>query len=139
MEEFKPPRVVIQIDPQRLANVLGVIETVLAGESSPLFLEERVRELQKYIPFLPTTISWMAEAVDRRDKAKDQDVANDPAALREYMLHQDMMNRAQGALAALLCVGEYLRTEEKREVPVTESTPKKPRKRNRDVRKKDND
>lgn len=131
MEE-KPP-IVINIEPQRLAVVLGIITAVSSGESSPLFLEERVRELQEYVPFLPTVISWMAEAMDRLSKAKDKDVVNDPAALREFMIHQDMLNRAQGALAVLLCVGESLRTDVKRGAEVAKSTPKKPRKGKRDV------
>jgi hypothetical protein len=79
----------------------------------------------------------MAEAMDRLSKAKDKDVANDPAALREFMIHQDMLNRAQVALAALLCVGESLRTDAKREIEVNKSTPKKSRKGNRNVTKRD--
>jgi hypothetical protein len=133
----KKPPVVINIEPQRLAVVLGIITAVSSGESSPLFLEERVRELQEYIPFLPTAISLLAEAMDRISKAKDKDVANDPAALREFMIHHDMLNRAQGVLAVLLCVGESLRTDAKREAQATESTPKKSRKRNHNVRKRD--
>ena len=130
------PSIVINIDHQRLSVVLGITTAVSSGESSPLFLEERVRELEKYVPFLPTAISWMATAMDRLSKAKDKDVANDPAALREFMVHQDMLNRAQGALAALLCVGESLRTDDKREISDTKSTTKKTRKGNRNVGKR---
>jgi hypothetical protein len=125
----------INIEHQRLASMLGILTAVSAGESSPVFIEERVRELQEYIPFLPTAISWMAEAMDRWSKAKDKDIENDPAALRELLVHQDMLNRAQGALAALLCVGESLRSEVKKEVPITKSAPRKTRKGKRDVRK----
>jgi len=127
-EDTEKPPVVINIEHQRLASILGILTAVSAGESSPIFIEERVRELQKYVPFLPTAISWMGEALDRWSKAKDKDISNDLDALREFMIHQDMLNRAQGALAALLCVGESLRTQAKREVVNTESKPKKSRK-----------
>jgi hypothetical protein len=132
----KKPPVVINIDTQRLAVVLGIITAVSAGESSPLFIEERVRELQEYVPFLTTAISWMATAMDNLSKAKDKDVANDPAALREFLIHQDMLNRAQGTLAALLCVGESLQSDVKREAETNKSTPRKPRKGNRNARKR---
>jgi hypothetical protein len=127
-------KVKIHIDYNRLSTILEILTAVSAGESSPLFIEERVRELQEYVPFLTTAISWMGEAMDRLSKAKEKDVAHDLAALREFMIHQDMLNRAQGALAALLCVGESLRSDAKRE---TESTPKKSRKGNRNVKKRD--
>lgn len=130
------PSVVINIEHQRLASILGIITAVSSGESSPLFLEERVRELQEYVPFLPTAISFMAEAMDRLSKAKEKDVANDPAALREFMIHQDMLNRAQGTLAALLCVGESLRTDDKRKIPTSKSTSKRTRKGNRNAGKR---
>jgi hypothetical protein len=133
----KKPSTVINIDPQRLASMLGILTAISAGESSPTFIEERVRELQEYVPFLPTAISWMGEAMDRLSKAKDKDVTNDPAAMREFFLHNDMLNRAQGALAAILCVGESLRAEAKKETQATKSTPRKPRKGKSDVRKRD--
>ena len=129
----KKPPVVIHIDPQHLANVIEIITAVIVGESSPLFLEERVRELQEYVPFLPTAICWMGEAMDRLSAAKDKDVRHDPVALQEFMRHQDMVNRAQGALAALLCVGESIRSDMKREA---ESTPKKTRKGIRNAKKR---
>jgi hypothetical protein len=124
----KKPPVVIDIDHQRLATILEILTAVCSGESSPLFIEERVRELQEYVPFLPTAISWMAEAMDRWSRAIEKDIVNDPAALREFLLHQDMLNRAQGALAALLCVGESLRTQVKRD-EAKKSAPKRSRKK----------
>jgi len=132
------PYVKIHIDYQRLSSILGILTQVSTGEASPLFIEERVRELQEYVPFLPTAISWMAEAMDRVSKAKDGDIANDPKALREFLLHQDMLNRAQGALAALLCAGESLRSESFQEKQA--STPKRTtkgttKKGKRDVRR----
>jgi hypothetical protein len=129
------PSVVINIDSQGLATILGILTAVSSGESSPAFIEEKIRELQKFVPFLPTALCFMAEAMDRISKAKEKDVANDPAALREFLIHQDMLCRAQGALAALLCVGESLRSEAKKEVSASESPPKKPRKGKRDVKK----
>jgi hypothetical protein len=133
------PPIKIQIETQHLANLLGIITAVSAGESSPLFLEGKVRELQEHVPFLPVAISWLAEAMDRISKVKDGDIVNDPAVLREFLIHQDMLSRAQGVLAVLICVGENLHqhSESKKELPVTESTPKKSRKGKRDVRKRD--
>jgi hypothetical protein len=83
----KKPSVVINIEHQRLSTILGILTQVSCGENSPLFIEERVRDLEKYVPFLTTAISWMASAMDEVAKAKDKDVANDPAALREFMIH----------------------------------------------------
>lgn len=133
----KNPSVVINIEHQRLSVILGILTQFSCGESSPLFIEERVRELEKYVPFLPTAISWMAEAMDRISKAKDKDIANDPTALREFLTHQDMLNRAQGALAALLCVGESLRTDDKRKISTSKSTSKKTRKGSKNASKRD--
>ena len=121
----KKPLVVINIEHQLLSTILGILTQVSSGESSPVFIEGQVRELQKYVPFLPTAISWMAEAIDRLAKAKDGDIANDPAALREFLTHESMLCRAQGAVAALICVGESLRTQAEREVEATKSTPKR--------------
>jgi hypothetical protein len=114
-----------------LSTILEILTAISTGETSPLFIEERVRELQECVPFLPTAICWMGEAMDRLSKVKDGDLFNDPAALRDFMLHNDMLNRAQGALAALLCVGESLRSQAKSEP----SAPKRTGKGKRNVRK----
>jgi hypothetical protein len=105
----------IHIDHGRYSTVLGILAAIAAGESSPLFLEERARELGEYIPFLKTAISWMGEAMERLSDAKNRDVGNDPDALRDFLAHQDMVARAQGAIAALLCVAESLRSDEMKE------------------------
>ena len=105
------PPIKIDVDHQRLASILGIISDVSIGRSSPVFIEERVRELQEYIPFLPQVISWMADEMDRLAEAKEKDIAHDPVALGESLAHRDMLCWAQGALAALLCVGESLRSQ----------------------------
>jgi len=122
----------IHIDHNRISTILGILSAVSAGESSPLFIEERTRELQDFIPFLPTAVSWLGEAMDRLAAARDKDVVNDPAALREFMLHNDMVCRAQGALAALLCVGESLRSDA---VIAETPAPRKTRKGKSNVRR----
>jgi hypothetical protein len=40
----KKPSVVINIEHQRLSTILGILTAISSGESSPLFIEERVRE-----------------------------------------------------------------------------------------------
>jgi hypothetical protein len=114
----------INIDYHRLSSILGILTAVSAGDSSPLFIEERTRELQECIPFLPTAVSLMAEAMDRLSQVKQKDIEHDTEALREFFVHQDMVCRAQGVIAALLCVGESLRTDASREKEQVQSPTK---------------
>lgn len=134
MDEKLP--VVINIEPKRLIDVLKIITEVSSGEISPLFIEERIRELQECVPFLPRALSWMALSMERLSEAKNKDVANDPAALRDFLATQEVVSKAAGVLAALLCVGESLQSDVKSKVETTKSTPKKPRKGNRNATKR---
>lgn len=127
-----PPGMKIEIDHHRYSTMLKLVSSIAIGESSPLFLEERVRELQGILPLLPMMVTWMAEAMDRVGDAKNGDIENDPEALRAFLLHNEMLCRSQGAVAALLCVAEGIRAQSIKEA-------KKPAKGKRNVRKKSAD
>ena len=132
----KKPSVVINIEHQQLSTILKILNQVSSGESSPTFIEERVMELKKYVPFLSTAIALMAIAMERVSESKNKVVKNDTDTLREFLNNLDALCVAQGVLAALLCVGESLRTDDKRKIPVSKSTPKKTKKENRNVGKR---
>ena len=101
----------IVIDHSQYINTLSLVSSIAVGGSSPQFLEERVRELQEIIPFLPTVISWMSVALDKVYEAKQGNVDCDPEALKNFLVHDEILCKSQGALAALLCVAEAIKSQ----------------------------
>ena len=105
----------LEIDHQHYSDVLKMVSSVAVGASSPLHLEEQARELQEFVPILPSMVSWMGVAIERTLDAKDGDITEDRGALQNFLIQNEMMCRSQGALAALLCVAEVLRSLSKEE------------------------